>query len=566
MTSPIDVAPKSAALEVERARASGPIGVLAQLVAGGVAPNLFAIVVFAAGLMLLVSGATPAEPDRLRALHRLASLEVIEASHFLSGLVGTGLLLLGWGLVRRIDAAWTAAVSLLVLGAALALAKGWNWEEAVALSGLGLAMLPFRSAFYRHSAALGGRRSAAWAGAAFVAFILSVAIGLWSFDASPFDIDVLGQVSLQGDVSRFARTSAGAAAVFLLFALWLALRPPPRPLTTSAGFDRARIRSLIARADRPSPDAWLAFVGDKLFHFSDSGETFLMFAVRGRSWVTMGAPVGPTHETVDAMWSFLQRADAARGRAVFYGIGPQALPACVDLGLAVQKVGERALVPLANFSLEGRKKQALRTFRNRFIRLGAALHVAPPGDPQTDYEALRPISDAWLARHAGEEKGFSLGRFDPDYLQETPLAVLTLDAKPVAFANLTPTPDRSRIGVDLMRYGADAPPGVMDHLMTELIFWAKAQGYEAFDLSMAPLAGLDVRARAPLVSLLGGLVYEYGEALYNFQGVRAFKEKFQPVWEPVYIAAPGRAAVGAALLDSAMLTAGGIAGALKRGG
>lgn len=565
MTSQIDVEHRPIDARPRRSRAIGPAAVVARLVAAGVAPTLFAVVVFAAGAMLLVSGATPAEPDRLRALRRLASLGVIEASHFLSGLVGAGLLLLGWGIVRRIDAAWTAAVSLLVLGAALALAKGWSWEEAVVLGGLALAMLPFRSAFYRHSAALGGRRSAAWTAAAFIAFIGSVAIGLGSYEASPFDIDVLGRFSLQGDASRFARTSAGVAAVLLLFMLWLALRPPPSSVLAFDQLDRSRIRTIVETAERPTPDAWLAFVGDKSFHFSASGATFLMFAVRGRSWVTMGGPVGRSGDVVDTMWSFLERADEARARAVFYGIGPEALPACVDLGLAVQKVGERALVPLADFSLQGRRKQDLRTSRNRFARLGATLQVYLPGGGAPDFQALRTVSDGWLARHAGEEKGFSVGRFDPDYLRETPLAVLMLDGKATAFANLTPTRDRSRIGVDLMRYAPDAPAGVMDHLMTELIFWAKAQGYAAFDLSMAPLAGLDVRARAPLVSLLGGLVYEYGEALYNFQGVRAFKEKFQPVWEPVYIAVPGRAAVGAALLDSAMLTAGGLAGALRRG-
>ena len=37
------------------------------------------------------------------------------------------------------------------------------------------------------------------------------------------------------------------------------------------------------------------------------------------------------------------------------------------------------------------------------------------------------------------------------------------------------------------------------------------------------------------------LIFQNGEGIYNFQGLRAFKDKFNPAWSPVYIAVPSNA-------------------------
>nr|WP_041392135.1 phosphatidylglycerol lysyltransferase domain-containing protein [Pleurocapsa sp. PCC 7327] len=38
-------------------------------------------------------------------------------------------------------------------------------------------------------------------------------------------------------------------------------------------------------------------------------------------------------------------------------------------------------------------------------------------------------------------------------------------------------------------------------------------------------------------------MYKHLNRFYNFQGVHAFKEKFQPYWEPRYLVYPGTAAL-----------------------
>ena len=104
----------------------------------------------------------------------------------------------------------------------------------------------------------------------------------------------------------------------------------------------------------------------------------------------------------------------------------------------------------------------------------------------------------------------------------------------------------------------------MDYLFIELIAWGKAQGYQAFEFGMAPLAGLEDRPLAPIMSRVGRLLFERGEEIYNFQGVRKYKDKYDPVWQPRYLAAPHKWAIPLLLADVGLLSSGGMAGLAKR--
>jgi phosphatidylglycerol lysyltransferase len=104
----------------------------------------------------------------------------------------------------------------------------------------------------------------------------------------------------------------------------------------------------------------------------------------------------------------------------------------------------------------------------------------------------------------------------------------------------------------------------MDFLFTELMLWGHAQGYRWFSLGMAPLAGLEQHRLAPLWNKLGALLFRHGEHFYNFQGLRLFKDKFDPVWEPRYLAAPGGFAAPLVLGHVAALVNGGVSGLVAK--
>ena len=75
---------------------------------------------------------------------------------------------------------------------------------------------------------------------------------------------------------------------------------------------------------------------------------------------------------------------------------------------------------------------------------------------------------------------------------------------------------------------------------------------------------MEARALAPLWNRINALVYRHGEHFYNFQGLRAYKEKFDPEWSPRYLAAPGGLALPRVIADVAALISGGITGVVRR--
>ena len=139
----------------------------------------------------------------------------------------------------------------------------------------------------------------------------------------------------------------------------------------------------------------------------------------------------------------------------------------------------------------------------------------------------------------------------------------------VAFANLL-RGGAVECSADLMRHDPGAPGFVMDALFAEVLLWAAAQGFRWFNLGAAPFSGSETRALASPWQRLGGFVYEHGDEIYHFEGLRAFKDKFQPVWTPNYIACDrglgGGLGVARAFMDANLLISGGVAGLMRKGG
>jgi phosphatidylglycerol lysyltransferase len=63
---------------------------------------------------------------------------------------------------------------------------------------------------------------------------------------------------------------------------------------------------------------------------------------------------------------------------------------------------------------------------------------------------------------------------------------------------------------------------------------------------------------------MAAFLARHGEPFYNFQGLRRYKDKFDPVWEPRYLASPGGLVLPAVLGDLVQLISGGIKGAVLK--
>jgi phosphatidylglycerol lysyltransferase len=547
---------------LQRSEAVRRAGSLVARWAPELVPRAFSITSFAAGVILLLSGATPAAPGRIEALERLLPLPVVELSHLLASVTGVALLLLARAIQQRVDAGYLLTLALLAAGAVLSLLKGLDWEEATLLGAMFAALLPCHRFFYRRSSLLAQSFTPGWVTGIALVLLGAGFVVLLAYRHVEYSHDLWWQFALDEQAPRSLRALAGGAMLLAFFALARLLHPSPPPQPPPGPGDLERASALARRAPRAT--AHLALLGDKQLLFHESGEGFVMYGVSGRSWVSLGDPVGPPETRQELAWRFREAADAHRGLTVFYEVTAEDLPLYLDLGLSLRKLGEEARVSVPDFSLAGGARKGLRQSKARAEREGGSFELLPVEAVPAHLDEAEAVSKAWLSSKNTREKRFSLGFFDRAYLSRTPLAVVRRGGRVVAFANVLAGDAREEFTVDLMRYDQDAPSGVMEYLFTELILWGQAQGFRWFSLGMAPLSGFEHHRLAPLWNRLGALLYRHGENFYNFRGLRAFKEKFDPVWEPRYLASPGGLALPLVLTQVASLIAGGVTGVVGK--
>jgi phosphatidylglycerol lysyltransferase len=526
-----------------------------------VTPQAIAIATFLAGAVLLFSGATPGLGNRLDMLRDFVPLPILELSHLLGSAVGVGLLVIAHGLYRRLDAAWWLTVWLLCAGILLSLLKGFDYEEATILAIVVVVLVSARGRFQRRASLIEQHYSGPWIIALCLVLLTAGWLVLFAYRHVPYDNQLWWEFAFEASAPRSLRASLLAAVIAAAYGLWRLLRPaaPLRPIPGEA--DMERVAALVAEGGDPAAN--LALLGDKNLMFNAERTAFIMYQVSGNSWVVMGDPVGPPEAAESLAWEFLENCDVMAVSPVFYQVKPQNLPLYIDLGLTLSKLGEEARVPLDTFSLEGPARADLRHAYRRANRDGASFEVIPRANVSAHLTELRTVSDAWLAEKKTAEKRFSLGFFDERYLTRFDCGVVRRGGAIVAFVNLL-RGGTSELSADLMRYGADAPKGVIDYLLTECMLWGKANGFRWFSLGMAPLAGLEEHALAPTWHKLGRVVQRYGEMFYPFEGLRKYKEKFLPEWRPRYLAAPDGLAMAGALLDVTALISGGVGKVLRK--
>lgn len=531
----------------------------ARSVFGQIAPVLMSTLCFMGGAILLIFSALPSIGARLRLLRDIVPLPFVEASHIAASLVGTGLILIAPNLLKRLDGAFVVARALLLGGAAFALLKGLDIEQAIVLSLIAGLLQWSRPAFYRRTA-MTSSVSAQWTAASLVVLACALWVGFFSYRHIPYQDDLWWEFAWRGDAPRFLRASFAGTILLLAVLLTRLFRPAP-PRRSTGGLD-AQDTAILGTAQRT--DAMLLLTGDKHILRSDSGAALLMYQVQGSSWIVMGDPVGPVAEWSGLLWKMREMADAEQGRLLLYQLSPAALPIAIDLGLQLVKYGEEARVDLSGFSLEGSTAKPLRAAVRRIERQGATFEIVPAAQVASIMRDLEAISARWLAGKTGREKSFSVGRFDPAYIARFDCAIVRQGGNILAFANIWATENREELSIDLMRHVDAMPNGTMDFLFVELMKWGKAHGYRWFTLGLAPLSGIEARRLAPLWANAAGYLYRYGNGFYRFEGLRAYKQKFSPTWEPRYIASVHGLGLAHALMDLQTLIGGGRSSAAVR--
>jgi len=519
----------------------------------GMAPQAVGMAVFLTGAALIVGGSMPFAAERLG----FVPLAVLELSHIVSSAIGAAMLILSRGLFRRLRGAYQATIMLMFIAFLLAFSNGLSVEHALILALAMLVLWSARSEFYRGAKLLDQIFSVGWVLSIGLVILGAVILGLFAYRHVEYSNDLWWQFAADGDAPRMLRASMMAAVISALFGLARLVRPKPRDVEIGTKADLEHVKRIVATSSRTMAN--VALLGDKRFLFHAEGDAFIMFQISGRSWIALAGPIGNPERNEELAWQFREEADRHDARCVFYQVSNDELRLYVDLGLSLAKLGEEARVRLDDFTIEGSERAELRHARNRANREGASFEVIPARNVPAVLDELKVVSDAWLKDKQVHEKGFSLGSFLPEYLANFDCGVIRVDNAIVAFATIWKSADCDEISVDLMRFSSAAPKVVMDYLFTELMLWAKSQGYHWFNLGMAPLSGLEQHPLATLWHKLGNLLFRFGDNFYNFEGLRRYKSKFLPEWEPRYLASPGGLLnLPRVLIDTTVLISGGV--------
>lgn len=487
------------------------------------APSILAILVFIVGIVLVLSGATPAIPHRLHYLSIFIPESLINHSHLLASIIGMLCLFLAHELYNRISVAFTSVIILLIFGMLCSLLKGIDWEEALFSFLVICLLLQFRRLFYRNSRLTQIRFSLQYFIVIGGVLIVSWWLMYFSYTTSNYHQLLWWQLDINSDAPRSLRALVAMVIIYLFFGLKWLFHPtfrwqPPTLEDLTCAFNIYQKMEV--------PDSGLALMGDKALLFNEQRTAFIMYAQQGNSLIALFDPIGPYEEHHELIWQFKTMCSLYQLRPVFYQVSDDNAHEYLSSGLRMIKTGEEAFINLSDFSLEGHAMKNLRHIYHQAEANGLTFKVYAPGE--APLEILKTISIEWLTTKHAREKKFSLGYFDESYLKYFSIGVVLEREKVVAFTNLLAPENKVCASFDLMRTSSTAPKGTMQYLIISLILYYQSRQYHRVTLGASPLFGLEDSKNTSLIQRIGNFLYQNGEYFYNFQGVHDFKNRYHP--------------------------------------
>jgi len=304
----------------------------------------------------------------------------------------------------------------------------------------------------------------------------------------------------------------------------------PDAVTQSNETSHARVLALLQRFGSEATSFQILEPGLSYWFVGD--EAVVAYSDVGGAWVTAGEPVC-AHERLHEVVARFRDAGRAAGKRVRFFHVSAAFATVSEL--AHTHVGELPIWDARAWpaTLKATKslREQLRRARAKGVttRLVAAAEIATEGAPVRI--ACEQLIRRWLTGRGMSELAFMVALHPFGEARERRFAIAEQEGKLVGIAVAIPVYQRSGWFIEDLLRDPHAPNGTAESLVDTLMRHFADEGSAYVTLGLAPLAG-EVR---PLLKL----TRNYTARLYNFPGVRSFKEKLRPArWEPVYLAYP----------------------------
>ncbi len=336
----------------------------------------------------------------------------------------------------------------------------------------------------------------------------------------------------------------------------LVLRTFLLPANTGRGTDQQHARNILTRTGGSSL-SWMTTWAGNSYWFSASGNSFIAYRVHAGVALALGPPVGPPRDLATNVLEFTCFTAANGWTPAFYSVGQQVVDVTQAQGWGSIQVAQDTILDLNGMAFSGKEFQDIRTSLNKAAREGiCAEWVSYPSAPLSVLGQIHAISEEWIADKRMPEMGFTLGGID-EVNDAAVRCLLAIDAQHTVHAVASWLPvyrDGVVVGwtLDFMRRRGSGFRSGIEFLIASAALSFRDQGYEYISLSGAPLARVGLNASpnahpAPdALGMLDWLLDRIGailEPVYGFRSLLAFKSKFQPRYEPLFMVYPEAAAL-----------------------
>jgi phosphatidylglycerol lysyltransferase len=517
--------------------------------------NLFirivpALLIFAQGIINIISVVTPPLRIRLRLIREFLPLEAINASNVLVLFVGLALLITSAFMFKGLKNAWRIALALSILSLVGNLAKAFDYEEAT-FAGIIILLLLLSRSQYRIRSSIRWIRLGILS--VIIVFLSILIFGYFSFyfiDIQHFGIDFTWKQSLLATMQAFLLGSGenlhpltpfGHQFILLIhvlgFLAWgfllFTIIKPFLKVESSNESARERAKFLLSQYGNSSVD-YFKIYKDKLFFFSDIHDAFVSYRIANGFAIVLEEPVCAEENKMEVMAEFYRQCSKMGLRTAFYRVDENSILWFNHLRKQKMIIGQEAILDVVNFKLEGKDKKSLRNALNSIQKKGyeTAINKAPL---QNDLVMkLKSVSDEWLEAFDKEEQVFSQGMFDAkEIINQDVITIADANGNIAAFLNIIPDYSPYECTYDLIRKTTEAPGGCMDALIIKMIEYAKEHNCQYINLGLVPMTGI-AEPNSPAEQLI-----KYaGEKLKRFKhyhGLRDFKEKYATIWENKFL-------------------------------
>ena len=272
--------------------------------------------------------------------------------------------------------------------------------------------------------------------------------------------------------------------------------------------------------------------GSRRFFFD--GEPRLGFRVTAGAAVALGPPVGPPETAPCVLHGFRDWCRQRRLRAVVCGLPADLTGAARDAGYNLTLAGAEAVLDPRRFHPRGRRWREVRAARNRARARGLRFRWITPEECAGRRREIDTVSQVWLHTKRPIELRFAFGGAGA-LLDPAARSAIAEDSHGRIAGFVTWVPARGGWMLELLRYRPGVMAGLADFLVADSLLAFRSEGCPYASLSGAPLADLDGASPWTLAALRRA-----ARPLYDADGLRRFKQKFNPTWTPLYLAHTGR--------------------------